>query len=113
MNIKKIVDISKKGEIIFRASGLPGFRASGLDLTFPSVAAYSGNILKISLFLRDIAFAVALTVDRATKCWVRLCVPTASSAPEKLFPSLSLYHNYGMTFSLMDASRSAWPFQEF
>jgi signal peptidase II len=121
-NTQESLDTTKESDVIFRASGLPGFRASGLpgfrasglpgfrasglDLTFPSNAAYSGNILKTSFFLRGIVFAAALIADRVAKYWAESRVAPAFIGQERVFPSLSLYHNYGMTFSLMDAHPS-------
>ena len=49
---------------------------------------------------RSIVFAALFTMDRATKYWAELYLSKAVRS-EKIFPSLAIYHNQGISFSLL------------
>jgi lipoprotein signal peptidase len=57
--------------------------------------------MKIPKDLRLIMFFAALTLDAITKYWARLHVLPYSAGQNAVFPSLRLYKNNGISFSLL------------
>jgi signal peptidase II len=79
-------------------------RASVFDLGL--AASSSGavaltNLMKMPKFRRGIVFFAALILDWITKYWARLCVLPHSAGQKAAFPSLRLYNNHGISFSLL------------
>ncbi|MDR3265445.1 MAG: signal peptidase II [Synergistaceae bacterium] len=58
------------------------------------------------MILRVCVFAGALTLDRVTKIWALSNLAQALAGESPVFPSLVLYFNRGITFSLFDKRAS-------